>query len=37
MQTLEELVSDMIRNDKEIAMKDYLLKKKGYELNLPKE
>ena len=35
--TLEELVSDMIRNDKEIAMKDYLLKKKGYELNLPKE
>ena len=35
--TLEELVADMIQNDKELAKKESLLIKKGYELNLPKE
>ena len=35
--TLEELVADMIQNDKELAKKESLLINKGYELNLPKE
>ena len=34
---LEDLVADMIKNDKELAKKESLLIKKGYELNLPKE
>ena len=34
---LEDLVADMIQNDKELAKKESLLIKKGYELNLPKE
>mgnify|MGYP001401899417 CR=1 FL=1 len=34
---LEELVADMIKNDKELAKKEALLIKKGYELNIPKE
>ncbi|MBO8234268.1 GDP-mannose 4,6-dehydratase [Prochlorococcus marinus XMU1419] len=34
---LEDLVNDMIQNDKELAQKESLLIKKGYELNLPKE
>ena len=33
--TLEELVSDMIKSDKELAKKESLLKKKGYGLPLP--
>ena len=35
--SLEELVSDMIRNDKELAKKDALLIKEGFEFNIPKE
>ena len=34
---LEELVADMIKNDKELAKKEALLIQKGYELNIPKE
>ena len=35
--SLEELVSDMIKNDKELAKKEALLIKEGYEFNIPKE
>ena len=34
---LEELVADMIKNDKDLAKKEALLIQKGYELNIPKE
>tara|TARA_A100001388_G_C28755390_1_gene494649 strand:- start:874 stop:1965 length:1092 start_codon:yes stop_codon:yes gene_type:complete len=34
---LEDLVADMIKTDKELAKKESLLIKKGYELNFPKE
>ena len=35
--TLEELVADMIKNDLQLAKKDFLLKKKGYELSFPRD
>ena len=35
--TLEELVSDMIKNDIEIAKKEALLIKKGFKFSIPKE
>ena len=35
--TLEELVSDMIKNDKEIAKKEALLLQKGFKFSIPKE
>ena len=35
--TLEELVSDMIRNDKELAKKESLLIKEGFKYPIPKE
>ena len=35
--SLEDLVRDMIKNDLQLAKKDYLLKKKGYELSFPRE
>ncbi len=35
--TLEELVSDMIKNDKQLAKKEALLIKKGFKFNIPKE
>ena len=35
--TLEELVADMIKNDLQLAKKDFLLKKKGYELAFPRD
>jgi GDPmannose 4,6-dehydratase len=35
--SLEELVEDMIKNDTELAKKDYLLKRKGYELSFPRD
>ncbi len=35
--TLEELVSDMIKNDKQLAKKESLLIKKGFKFNIPKE
>ena len=35
--TLEELVSDMIKNDKEIAKKEALLLQKGFKFAIPKE
>ena len=35
--TLEELVSDMIKNDLMLAKKDSLLKNKGYELSFPRD
>ena len=34
---LEELVSDMVRNDLEYAKKEALLIEKGFELNIPRE
>ena len=34
---LEELVSDMIKNDKELAKKEALLIKKGFKFTIPKE
>ena len=34
---LEELVSDMIKNDKEIAKKEALLIRKGFQFSIPKE
>ena len=34
---LEELVADMIKNDLQLAKKDFLLKKKGYELSFPRD
>ena len=34
---LEELVSEMIKNDKELAKKEALLIKKGFKLSIPKE
>ena len=35
--TLEDLVADMIKNDLQLAEKDYLLKTRGYELSFPRE
>ena len=35
--TLEDLVGDMIKNDLQLAKKDSLLKKRGYELSFPRE
>tara|TARA_B100001248_G_C27379994_1_gene456424 strand:+ start:895 stop:1989 length:1095 start_codon:yes stop_codon:yes gene_type:complete len=35
--TLEELVSEMIKHDKELAIKDNLLKNKGYDLTFPRD
>ena len=35
--TLEELVSDMIKSDLELAKKESLLKKKGYEISFTKD
>ena len=35
--SLEDLVADMIKHDKELAKKDNLLKKKGYELSFPRD
>ena len=35
--TLEELVADMIQNDLQLAKKNFLLKKKGYELSFPRD
>ena len=35
--TLEELVADMIQNDLHLAKKNFLLKKKGYELSFPRD
>ena len=35
--SLEELVTDMINNDTELAKKDSLLKRKGYELSFPRD
>ena len=35
--TLEELVKEMIKNDKESAIKDNLLKNKGYDLTFPRD
>ena len=35
--SLEELVADMIKNDTELAKKDSLLKRKGYELSFPRD
>ena len=35
--TLEELVSDMIKHDLDLAKKDFLLKKKGYDLSFPRD
>ena len=35
--TLEELVSEMIKYDKELAIKDNLLKNKGYDLTFPRD
>ena len=35
--SLEELVADMIKHDKELAQKDKLLKNKGYELSFPRD
>ena len=35
--SLEELVKEMIKNDKELAIKDNLLKNKGYDLTFPRD
>ena len=35
--SLEELVAEMIKNDKELAIKDKLLKNKGYDLTFPRD
>ncbi len=35
--SLEELVTDMVKNDMALAKKDFLLKKKGYDLSFPRE
>ena len=35
--SLEELVADMIKHDKELAKKDKLLKNKGYEVSFPRD
>ena len=35
--SLEELVSEMIKHDKELAIKDNLLRKEGYDLTFPRD
>ena len=35
--SLEELVAEMIKHDKELAIKDNLLKNKGYDLTFPRD
>ncbi len=35
--TLEELITEMIENDKKDAQKEYLLKKEGFKINVPIE
>ena len=35
--SLEELVAEMIKHDKDLAVKDNLLKNKGYDLTFPRE
>ena len=35
--SIEDLVSDMVNHDKELAKKDNLLKNQGYELSFPRE
>ena len=35
--SLEELVAEVIKNDTELAKKDSLLKRKGYELSFPRD
>ena len=35
--SLEELVSEMIKHDRELAIKDNLLKNKGYDLTFPRD
>ena len=35
--SLEELVAEMIKHDRDLAIKDNLLKNKGYDLNFPRD
>ena len=35
--SLEELVAEMIKHDRQLAIKDNLLKNKGYDLTFPRD